>query len=108
MIARFLRRLKHIVRRDKSESELEREIRFHLDMETRDHVDDGIVPEEARRRSLADFGSVLACKQEVREAWGLRLWYDFTRDLRYALSAMRRRPSFAFLTILTLAVGIGA
>src|SRR5262245_41136090 len=108
MFARFLRRFKYILSRKRSESELDREIRFHLDIETQARLEDGMTPADAHHRTRADFGSVDACKQNVRDAWGLRLWHDFTRDVRYAFSTMRRRPAFAFLTVLTLAVGIGA
>ena len=38
-----------------------------------------------------------------------RLWWDETRqDLRYALRQLRRAPSFALITILTLGIAIGA
>jgi len=108
MIGKILRQLRYMFKRRRSERDLEREIQFHIDMETQDRMDVGMSEQEARRTALADFGSMPQCHETVREAWGMRLWTDLRRDFQYAFRMIRRKPGFAVLTVLTLAVGIGA
>src|SRR5262247_3644216 len=108
MLGKLVRQLRFLLKRGRSEKDLEREIRFHIEVETRKHVEEGITETEARRRALADFGSIPSCQETVREVWGLRLWSDLRRDFQYAFRMIHRNPGFALMTILTMAVGVGA
>src|SRR5215510_10102476 len=108
MFGKLLRQLRFVLKRGRSETDLEREIRFHIEQEAREHLDDGMPETEARRRALADFGSIPSCQETVREVWGLRIWSDLRRDFQYALRMIQRKRGFALMTILTMAVGVGA
>src|SRR5215471_10163027 len=108
MFGRRIQQLRLLLKRGRSETDLEREIRFHIDMETREHIEEGMSESEARRRALCDFGSIPSCQETVRETWGLRIWSDLRRDFQYAFRMIRRKPGFALMTILTMAVGVGA
>src|SRR5215471_4461441 len=108
MFGKLVRQLRFLLKRGRSEADLEREIRFHIEVETRKHVEEGITETEARRRALSDFGSIPSCQETVRETWGLRIWSDLRRDFQYAFRMIRRKPGFALMTILTMAIGIGA
>ena len=45
-------------RKSKLESQLDSELRFHVEQQTADHIAAGMNPEEGRRRALALFGGL--------------------------------------------------
>src|ERR671915_323692 len=104
MIRRLLRNLR---RSRVIEREMDDEMRFHVEMESADLVARGVPPDEARRRALVAFGGVARYKEEGRDARGVGALEDFARDLRFGARSLRRRPGFAAVVVLTLAVGIG-
>jgi predicted permease len=55
-----------------------------------------------------DSKSLAKCKREVRQVNISDLLDTVSRDLRYALRRLSRRPAFSFVVIFTLALGIGA
>ena len=85
--------------RKQKERDLEREIQAHLDLETEESGRDG-----ARRA----FGNPVLVKEDVRAAWGWTRAEQLARDVGYGLRQVRRNPSFSFIAIATLALGIGA
>src|SRR6185436_6525899 len=101
-------RLASIVGRDRVERDLERELRFHLDMLTDQHVRAGMDPAAARAAAARSFGQVLRVKEEVRDTWLSRMVETLGQDVRYGLRNLRRNPGFALLVVMTMALGIGA
>jgi putative ABC transport system permease protein len=89
------------------EHDMNDEMRFHVEMEAAELIARGVAPDEARRRALVAFGGVTRFKEEGREARGVGPLEDFARDLRFGARSLRRRPGFAAVVVLTLAIGIG-
>ena len=108
MAGRLTTRLTSLFSRNRLERDLDRELRFHIDMLTDQHVQGGMTPVEARRTALQSFGGVEQIKDDVRETWLSRLVETLGQDVRYGWRNLRRNPGFALVVIATTALGIGA
>ena len=86
---------------------LDDDIRDHIERETRDNLDRGMAPEEARRQALLKFGNVALVKEDTRAIWRWQRVEQLAQDSWYAVRILRRRPVYALLSVLTLALGIG-
>jgi putative ABC transport system permease protein len=96
------------LRRSRMESEMDAELRFHIDACAEDLILSGVAREEAMRRARVEFGGIERVKEEGREARGANVIESLVQDLRYGAGNMLRTPGFTAITVLTLALGIGA
>ncbi|HSY01328.1 MAG TPA: ABC transporter permease [Acidobacteriaceae bacterium] len=104
----ILARLRGIVAQDRASAEIAAELESHLQMHIDDNVRAGMTPQEARRAALIQLGGMEQTAQAVRERSTLPWLETLLQDVRYGVRMIARNPMFAAVTILTLAVGIGA
>src|SRR5437016_9581603 len=95
-------------RRRKLETDLDRELSYHLDRRVSDLIHSGIPEPEARRRAALELGGATQVREEVRDIWLTRWLRDFVYDVRFSARSFLRSPSFTATAVLSLALGIGA
>ena len=92
------------------------ELSFHLQAKIDDLVAQGWSPESARQEAERQFGDLRAVQQigvrigeKMERRKRLRdYWNDSLQDVRYTFRTLGRDPSFAAISILILALAIGA
>src|SRR5687768_14378798 len=100
--------LSRLLRRDKVESELDAELRDHVERQVAEYRADGLDEQEARRRARLEFGGLEQVKELCRDARGTRWLEDLVHDVRYGARVFRKHPSFTAAAVLSLALGTGA
>src|SRR5689334_12959289 len=100
--------------RNEIQTEVDEEIRFHLDMRIAELVSSGMALKDARDKAFKEFGDVDQARRALSRA-DLRNesrkrrseWTgEMLQDLKYAARTLRRSRTFALVASLTLAVGL--
>ena len=84
------------------------EVQEYLEQTTAAFEAEGLTRDEARRAARLEFGSPTIIREQVRSSGWEHLVASLIGDVRYAARQLLRNPGFALVSMVTLALGIGA
>jgi putative ABC transport system permease protein len=104
----WLLRLAGLFDKQRRDRDLDEELRSHLEMEVADNLRRGIGVAEGRRQALVRLGAIEPAKETYRDRRGVPILESLLTDIRFSVRSLSRSPGFTAVTLITLALGIGA
>ena len=92
----------------KRDADLERELLSDLELEEEERRERGLSAEEARSAARRAFGNTTLIREQTRAVWSWVWMERLVRDVKYGTRTLLRSPEFAIVSVLVMALGIGA
>ena len=108
LLARLTSLVRNLFLKQRAERDLDEELRSYLELLTQEKIKTGMPTEEARHQARIELGGAEQVKEQVRDIRASHLLENFGRDLRFTFRALGKKPGFAAVVALSLALGIGA
>ncbi len=106
LITKIRLRLRSLFSRTAVETELDEELRYHIERQIDEDIARGVPPDEARSAALRAFGGYQQKKEECRDMRGINFIESLVRDVAFAIRQLRKNLIFSFTAVFMLALGI--
>ena len=96
-----------LFKRHLKDSEIDEELRAHVNMAIEARIARGQSPEDARRAALLEFGNLRATYEDVRSVWTWTAVEQLLADMRSGFQILTRSPGISLTAIALIALVIG-
>jgi len=91
----------------KRRREISEEIEAHLEMATRERVERGELPDQAREAARREFGNVDLVQRNMREVWASTAAEQLWQDARFGARILWHSPGLSAAAVLLVALVVG-